>query len=98
MYFQSDYNAIVGQVFANDNVELKGIYNEYCRFASVNLWSPQDGELNEIIAHAVENSTDPIMYQIAFNEHMDNYQNTLAIQRKIYDKANMEMYKPYKRV
>ena len=37
VYFESDYNAIVGQVFANDNVELKGIYNEYYRFASVNL-------------------------------------------------------------
>ena len=29
---------------------------------------------------------------------MDNYQNTLAIQRKIYDKANMEMYELYQSV
>ena len=38
------------------------------------------------------------MYQIGVNERVDNYQNTLAIHRKIYDKANMEMYELYKRV
>ena len=67
VYFESDYDAIVGQVFANDNVELKGIYSECYRFASANLLSPQDGELNEIIKHAAENPTDPIMYQIGIN-------------------------------
>ena len=38
------------------------------------------------------------MYQLSHKQDIPKYESTLPIHRKIYDKANMEMYELYKRV
>ena len=54
-----------------------------------------DAELECVINQTADNTSEPILYQLSTNTEIPTYENTLPIHRKIYDKANMEMYELY---
>ena len=54
-----------------------------------------DNELEQVIHQTADNTTEPILYQLSNKQEIPTYENTLPIHRKIYDKANMEMYELY---
>ena len=52
--------------------------------------------LNKLINNADEN--DPIIYRLSHKQNIPLYENSLPIHRKVYDKANMEMYELYMKI
>ena len=52
-----------------------------------------DDMSNQLITHADE--SEPLVYKLNQKQNIPLYENTLPIHRKIYDKANMEMYELY---
>ena len=86
--------AVANEVVNNDNVEVKGIYeNEQSQTEHINLLNADDDELDKIINSRSEE--EPILYDIIDKTEISKYENTLPIHRNIYDIANMEMYELY---
>ena len=44
------------------------------------------------------NQSEPLLYQLSHKQDISRFENTLPIHRKIYDKANMEMYESYLKI
>ena len=57
---------------------------------NVDLLNMNEDKLNEIILNSEK--YDPMIYKLSFNKEYPLYDNSLSIHRKIYDKANMDMY------
>lgn len=96
-YFESNYDVVANELInSTDNIEIKGIYPPNQTDAEhVNLLNLSDDELECVINKTADNTSEPILYQLSTNTEIPTYENTLPIHRKIYDKANMEMYELY---
>ena len=93
-YFESNYDVVANEIVNNSNsINIQGVYEtssqvEGERHNSLNL---QDHELDILITAAARTS-EPILYHLTSSTEIPAYENTLPIHRKIYDKANMDMY------
>ena len=96
-YFESNYDVVANELInGTDNIEIKGIYPpDQTEAKHVNLLNLSDDELECVINTTADNTSEPILYQLSTNTEIPTYENTLPIHRKIYDKANMEMYELY---
>ena len=96
-YFESNYDIVANELINNENnIEIKGIYQQSQNETNhVNLLNLSDDELELVINKTADNTSEPIIYQLSKNTEIPTYENTLPIHRKIYDKANMEMYELY---
>jgi len=98
-YFEINYDIVVNEILNNENVSVSGIYdhtNEINTLNSCNLLNLNDEMLNELINNADER--DPMIYRLSHKQQIPLYENSLPIHRKIYDKANMEMYELYMKI
>jgi hypothetical protein len=92
IYFGS-YDDIADEIAHNDNIEIKGIYkNKDKDLYNINILNSED-DLDNALINAVNNdNVEPVIYQFNDIKKINMYKNTLPIHRKIYDKANMDMY------
>jgi len=97
-FFEKDYNIVVNEILNNNNVSVSGIYDNTHsdEVNSYDLLNLNDEMLNEIIDKA--EGTDPMLYRLSHKQSIPLYENSLPIHRKIYDKANMEMYELYMKI
>ena len=98
-YFETNYDIAANELISNENVSVKGIYEEtveHNELNSINLLNADDDALNQIMKNA--NQNEPLLYQLSHKQDIPKYENTLPIHRKIYDKANMEMYELYLKI
>ena len=91
-YFETNWDTVANEIITNKNVSVSGIRestnnNEIILCDLLNL---NDDMLNDLANNADE--SDPMIYRLSNKQHIPLYENTLPIHRKIYDKANMEMY------
>ena len=95
-YFESNYDIVANELINNSGgtVEIKGIYEQSKTddAGMINLLNLNDDELGDLISKTADITSTPILYQLSMNTEISTYVNTLPIHRKIYDKANMEMY------
>ena len=97
-YFETNYDMVANEIINNKNVTVSGIRestnnNEIILCDLLNL---NDDMLNDLANNADE--SDPMIYRLSNKQHIPLYENTLPIHRKIYDKANMEMYELYMKI
>ena len=99
-YFETDYDSVANELINNENtVEIKGIYEQSRPDdVGINLLNLNDNELDDLISKTADITSKPILYQLSMKAEISTYKNTLPIHRKIYDKANMEMYELYLQV
>jgi hypothetical protein len=86
---------VANELINNGNtIEIKGIYEQSKTddTGMINLLNLNDDELDDLINKTADITSKPILYQLSTNTEISTYENTLPIHRKIYDKANMEMY------
>ena len=101
---QKAFNTILNQImiqWQNGNtIEINGIYEQSKTddTGMINLLNLNDNELDDLISKTADITSKPILYQLSMNTEISTCKNTLPIQRKIYDKANMEMYELYLQV
>ena len=72
------------------DVSFSGIYDQ--QFGNPMM---KHNKLQTIINHARQNQYDPLVWLISINKKTPVYKNALPIHRKIYDVANMMVYKKH---
>ena len=83
-YFGSDYNAIAHELVNNDDdIHVKGIYQENNNTKFVNLVSLNENDLQDLIEDAQNNTIEPI-YKLSIDRRNPTYENTLPIHKKKY--------------
>ena len=103
IYYESDFNVVANEITNNPQLDfnIKGIYPNclegHVSHQHVNLLNLNDDALSKVISEHTED-VEPLLYQISSKKSIPKYENTLAIHRKIYDIANMEMYELYMKV
>jgi hypothetical protein len=97
-YFETNYDIVANEIINNKNVTVSGIYDNtnHNEIKSCDLLNLNDDMLNELINNA--NESDPMIYRLSNKQQIPLYENSLPIHRKIYDKANMEMYELYMKI
>ena len=97
-YFETNYDIVANEIINNKNVSVSGIYDNTNNneINSCDLLNLNDDMLNELINNADE--SDPMIYRLSNKQQIPLYENSLPIHRKIYDKANMEMYELYMKI
>ena len=45
-----------------------------------------------LLAKCKDRNHDPLIYKLVYNDEYPLYENSLSIHRKVYDKANMDLY------
>ncbi len=92
---ETNYNVIANELIHNkEDIEIKGIYiNEHNVDDECNLLNCDDEEMNNVICKVSKTTQEPMLYHMYYNKEIPMYKNTLPIHRKVYDKANLEMYK-----
>ena len=76
----------------DDDIQIQGIYKDKNNTTSVNMLSPNEHDLQNLIQEANNNTHEPMLYQLSTNKRIPMYENTLPIHRNIYDIARMEVY------
>ena len=94
-YFESNYDVVANELINNSNsINIQGVYQTSSQVEGEhqNLLNLQDHELDILINTTAGRTSEPILYHRTPNIEIPAYENTLPIHRKIYDKANMDMY------
>lgn len=98
-YYESNYDVICNEFVNNyDNIKIESIRRNEKHENIVNVLNMNDGDFDNHIMDKLNEDTEinePILYQMSVKSEIELYENTLPIHRKIYDKANMEMYETY---
>ena len=76
----------------DDDIQIQGIYKDKNNTSSVDLLNPNEHDLQNLIQEANNNTHEPMLYQLSTNKRIPMYENTLPINRNIYDIARMEVY------
>ena len=98
VYFETDYNVVSNEFINSDNkVEIHGVY-KHKSTTTHNILNMTDDELTTYISSSKDTETKPMIYRISEKQLISKYDNTLPIQRKIYDLAMFEMYELFLKV
>ena len=49
-------------------------------------------QMEQLLLKCQDKNNDPLIYKLVYNNEYPLYDNSLPIHRKIYDKANMDLY------
>ena len=102
IHYEADWNVIANEIAHNTQLdfEIKGIYateDAEAKHEYVNLLNVDDEQRLQLL-NQMADDTEPVLYQISTKKSIPKFENTLAIHRKVYDIANMEMYELYTKV
>eukprot|EP00971_Amphidinium_carterae_P341022 6479623-Amphidinium_carterae.1 len=86
-YFDTNVEDVWDEIIKTDEVKVKGIYGSICNAKPIDILNCSDADFD-----AVMTEETPLIYQISKEQGIPLHENTLPIHRKIYDKANMDMY------
>ena len=83
---------------SDNNIEVHGIYKSTDNYNDHNVLNMTEDELTNHISSNTDTETNPMLYRISAKTAISKYDNTLPIQRKIYDLAMFEMYELFVKV
>ena len=60
--------------------------------SDIDLLNPDDDKMEQLLLKCQDKNNDPLIYKLVYNNEYPLYDNSLSIHRKVYDKANMDLY------
>ena len=92
-YFTNDWDTVCTELLSNENVSVFGIHDSDINPDNdIDLLNLDDGKMEQLLSKRQDKNHDPLIYKLVYNNEYPLYDNSLSIHRKVYDKANMDLY------